>query len=202
MLDPFSNPITKQSYQEKTYTIAANQDIHLDIQARSLFILEVSGGPIEMRVDDGPLSPVRENAGFELPGEATYRRLSFTNTGGTTASFTLVHSLATLKNMRVSLGDTLTTKSGDTLSTPAAVTCGTAATAIVAASSTRGAVMIQNQHTTENVWVGDANVGNDAAPRGMKITAGQSITLASGAALYGRRGNATDVDVTVLEVIA
>ncbi|MDH4379175.1 MAG: hypothetical protein QE263_04645 [Vampirovibrionales bacterium] len=190
---------SKQAYQEISFTLAASQSVVYNINGRSLSIDTISGSGLTMSVDDGSFSTVQQGSGFELPEGEEFRKVSFNNTSASSVTITLAVSRSKLST-RVSLSGSVSVTSGATPTTPAVVTAATAATVLVAASTSRRSVMVQNLHGSDNLWVGNANVGNDAGPRGLRVPPGGSLSLATGGALWCRRGGANDITVGVLEI--
>ncbi len=80
--------------------------------------------------------------------------------------------------------DSLTVSGGDTIETPAKVSVANVATLISAASTTRNFITVQNHSTTQDLWLGDANI-HVANKRGIKVLPGSDYTISTGAAIYG-----------------
>lgn len=178
----------------------ANDRRYVDSVGNAVEILD-GGNSIQIQIDDLTPFILPEGVGYEtLPGQ-TFRRLQFINTGAAPATVQVGIAKGFIRDARAVFTGAIITNEGDTMTTPAVVnTAGAAAKLIVAASTARNTVIVQNLSATENLWIGDASVGNNAAPRGLKVLPGGALTLNTGAAVYGRRGNATDIDVSVLEI--
>lgn len=190
---------SKIAYQEYPVSLAAGQNYPIYGKNRSLYVDSVVGGSLSVRVDDGPVSTIQQGAGWELNAGESFEKITVINDGPTALTARLVVGSGKLQN-RISLSGAVVFSTGANPSTPASVTAGATATPLVAASTTRNAVMIQNQSASENLWVGGANVGNDAAPLGLVVAPKGTLTLATGGALYCRRGAGVDVVATLLEV--
>jgi hypothetical protein len=184
-------------YFEEEYNLTANESKEIPFPgAASLQVLDMTGA-VQMQVDNAERSPIRKSTGFD---ERPFERVRLTETAGATATVTLAVSSGKIRDSRFSAAGSLITNSGDTLSTPGTVTADTDGAELVAASSTRNEVCIQNLHATDYLWIGDANVGNDAAPRGLRLAPGEKVFISTGAAVYGRRGGANDITVGIMEL--
>lgn len=188
-----------QSYLEQPVTLGAGKNLTVYRRGRSVQILELSGS-LQMQVDGGPISNVRAGVGFESESGEQFETLYFYNPSASPCQFTFVTSTGKLVSNQITIAGAIQTTSGDTLETPAIVTAGNTATPLVAANASRRALMLQNLSEDEYLWIGDSNVGNNTLPRGIRIDPGGNIALDTSAAVYGRRGDANDVNVAIAEI--
>jgi hypothetical protein len=187
-------------YQELVKTVAAGQisePVYTDV--KSMAVLSASAD-LEIAINDYTFSPFRTGLTIEAPDGESIKIIRFKNNGGSTGTVELALSKGKIADNRFTTTSAVEVRSGDSISTPASGTAVSLGTATIAANTARNAVLIQNHSTTEYLWVGDSNVGNDAAPRGFAIAPKGILTLAISAALFLRRGGSSDVTYTYGEL--
>lgn len=186
--------------RRETITLAANGYERKPLFARSLFVQSISGS-VKLSFND--LEEVTPFVGmaFELPEGFNTDTIAVRETAGAAASIELVYSDGVIKNQATTISGAIQVTDGDTLSTPAPVTAGSTATSLVATTTSDSrTLLIQNLSTSENLYVGDSNVGNDASPRGLLVEPKGALEIRTRAQVYGRRGDATDVSVAIMEI--
>lgn len=197
----FDNPIQQLPLDRHTFTIPAGGTVDVFPGAfRSFQIISITGGDLYSRFQDQDENLALVNSGFTLPDGEFIDKITFRNPGASGVVVVFVTSAYEIRYNVVTLDAGIQLAAPDTVSTPASTTATSPAAVLVSANANRRELVIQNHSLTENVWVGDSNVGNDAAPRGFKIGPDSGLTLTTSGELYCQRGDSTDVTVTVMEL--
>lgn len=194
--------IQKNAYKRRSVTIAAGQTVteYLNLY-RSFQIISITGSDdVYIQTDYGDKHLAEPNTGYTLPDTVSATRVTFENQGASSCEVVFLYSAAEIRFNKMSIEGAVNVTKGDTVTTPASITAGSTATSLVSANSQRRELWIQNHDTSENLWIGDADVGNDAAPRGIKIPPEGNAIIEMAGQVYGRRGGSSDVTVTVMEV--
>ncbi len=187
-------------YKEYSLAVGANDQNIIYVDATSFALLSGANG-LTIAVNDLDVSTILVGMQFELSSGDKIRKVTIANTTGAIINVKFAVSEGIIKDNRATFVGAVPTITGSSISTPASVTAGAAATLLTAANTARNEIHIQNTHASDNLYIGDANVGNDAAPRGIRILPNGVYILSAGAsAYYVRRGGSNDIVVTTLEV--
>ncbi len=175
----------------------ANDRRYVDSVGNAVEILD-GGNNIQLQIDDLTPFILPEGVGYEtLPGQ-TFRRLQFINTGANPATVQVGIAKGFIRDARAVFTGALIVNSGDSIDSSAPVFPTGAVTQLVAADTSRNAVIVTNNETVSVMYVGK-QAGLTTA-NGTPIQPGQSLTLATGAAVYGIHAKGSNLDVRILEV--
>lgn len=176
-------------------TIKAGEFLDIEVYGSYFEILLCTADRIKARINDQEQTYISRNVGIDIPAGEKATKISFYNDTGADISLIYACGSSSFKNNRFSLiaNEAIVTRSGNELAVGAA-TVGTSAVAIVPADAYRTRVTVFNNGANE-IEVGGlgVTVGN-----GLPVAAGGSLTLETGAALYGISAVA-GVDVRYLE---
>jgi len=176
--------------------LAANDDLTKYITGQSLLVVSVTGA-IQIAPEEQGWSDLETGDGFQ---DFPFTKVRFRETAGSAASVTFLYGVGKVDYRRLIITGGVVINLGDTIRTPALVaTTGAIAELLLAADSTRNGVYVANEHATDNMYVGDANIGNDAAKRGRIVEAGNEKFFSGGAALYFRRAAGNNVTARLTE---
>lgn len=176
-------------------TIANDSVYRINAYANYLKIVEYSASDkIEISLANQAFEKIPSGISMALPQGEEFSYIDLKNETGADVSVELMLSNALLYDNNLSISNELNADiSTDTIATPAPVTATAVAGAVSIPSEVdRRELIIQNNHATYDVWIGDANV-NSVTSRGIKLLAGQQIILTTSAQIHfhSPSGNAT-----------
>ena len=191
----------KVFYQRLTYTLADGELREIHTFAKFFKILSNTGATdIDFSLGGQTFYKIPAGISIELPAgdQMTNIRLQ-NNTGGVATVDMVLSNGRVIDDRNIISGTVVVDSSGSTINTPAKITATNVAAAVsIPANTSRKAVIIYNNHATNIVWIGDANV-NGSTLRGIPINPGESPTINTKAAIYTHSpsGNA---DLSYMEV--
>lgn len=183
-------------YQELTYTIAAGARQDIFAVFNYFRVVSQSGGALSTRFGQNGLETPFTGQGIGVNFRATFPRLTLINTGGTSMTITVALAIGTINDDRLNVSGTVsvqgTVSTNDNPGTTVAynqVSVTSTATLISAQSTAKRHVIIKN-HTTsaQTLFIGDSAVTTGT---GIELAIGESITIDTEAAIYGRTASGT-----------
>lgn len=184
-------------YQEFSVTLSSGESFEIYIFGNKVQVLDNTGSQdVQLSVDNGPAFDFPEGVSVDMGLGA--HKLRFTRPGGTAGTIAVAVGVNFDDNRKTLLGS-VNTKSGSSVQTPAAASVTDAAADIIAATTNRTLLLLQNVGAN-TVWIGDANI-DPAANRGVQLAAGASLTLAVDGLVQGRCAAGLTSTVSILEII-
>lgn len=180
------------------FDLAANEQLAVAVRGHSLIVRSLTG-TVHMKVDGRNETKIEQGDTFEMPEGYDFTSLEFQEMAGSTASVKLKYGDGKVGDISTVISESVKVNNGDTLNNNAVnVATGATPTEIVASSSSRNAVVIYNNDASETVYVGKQT--GLTTSTGLPIKAGASLTLGTGAAIYGIHAGAGNVNVRYIEV--
>lgn len=194
----------KTVYQDYTIALAAGARLDFQCHGKYLTILDNSlSTDMMVQFDGQPEQPIPKGFSVEIPENENFITIAFRNPSVSSATIRFAISNGkVVDNRNVITGTVNVDNTANTLTTPAKGTATTSApgSPAVAASSANRVVIIQN-HGSNPIWFGDANVDGSNS-RGIKIAAGDGYELNTASAVYLRStGGDSDYSIAVLSVV-
>lgn len=205
VLQNFS-PISSQRlvYRKVTFTLPANSTLPVNIQFQQLKVISCTDdaaifAAIGYSTDEVPMS-VGLGYGVtqsELDLAKFYNALTLRNSSGAPVTLVVAFAFGNITDDRVSITGAVVvsgtvssnTVSGANISNAQVAVTSAAPILISAASATKRTVIIKNFTTSaQTAYIGDAAV---TTANGIELAAGESITIDTQAAVYGRTAAGT-----------
>lgn len=185
-------------YARRSYTIAAGDAVRIDRDSSFITCLQASS-VFKIRFNEGPENDFE--AGLTYSPQMGFHNVTLRNPGAAPITVTVGFGKGEITDSRVTIseGDKVLTRqaSPDVLTTGAAVNCPDVATTALLAADTlrREAVIVVPTTATGPVYIGGDAAA--AAGQGIPVLPGQSFTLETSAAIYGRNDTGGAVAVAV-----
>lgn len=186
-------------YNEFEVTVGAGDTKVLSFGSiRSVRVLEANI-PFKMAIDADDSGPAFKGMQFIADEGETFSNVLIDNRDGSAElTVTLGHSIGRVDDNRIT--GTVGIEDATQILTPADVTTTDASVTLIRASrDTRKEVIVKSLDTNSgNLRIGDSSI---TSSKGVQLCPGESITLATTAAVYIIREGSTNVGVSMLEVV-
>lgn len=187
---------SKKNFRSYTIALTANQEFPLNVEG-NMYAVITNTGVFTLTFDESN-KLVNQTSGIGGKFDDTYENVTLLST--TTQTVTIVFGFGELNDARASVNATINTtiSPSDTFDNTADITVSSTAVALKAADANTKEVMIHVPSDAANsIRVGGASV---TATTGLEVEAGQTLTIASEAAIYGIRDGGSDVSVSTLKL--
>lgn len=190
--------MTNKTFRIYTVTIAAGDSV--PIHASGAYVVALSAtGSFALAFDGGPFTPFLAGLKVQLAHSETFKTVRIKDTSGNPNTIMLGLGFGDLTDARLNLSGAITIAGSQNIATVADVALAAGvATQIVAANVARRAVVVKNlAGNLQTMRIGDAVAG---AARGLELAPGETISIDSGAAVYGYNPGGAAESVSVMEV--
>ncbi len=187
-----------KEFRTFTYALAASGEE--DIRTSGNYIVALAAtGTFKIGRADGPPFDFEAGLKVKLPEGQQFDNLRIIDTSGAPNTVRLAVGFGDFDDNRLTVSGAINLSKSGNLSSTADVVCNNAAATVVKAlTATRRSIEVQNLDAVASLRVGDAAV---TATRGLRLGPGESVTLATTAAVSVRNDSGAPVSVAVLEVL-
>jgi hypothetical protein len=191
--------MTQRTHRSYTSTLAANEELTLQVPGRQVVCL-ASTGTFSIKLgDEGAFGDFAAGLTRTLAdADSDFGAVRIRDTSGASNTIQLSIGFGDVRDSRLNLTAPIDINGADTIVTAVDVSAADEATTqIVAASSGRFGVELTNLSTTVTLRIGDSNA---AAGRGVELAPGETRLIRTSAALFAYNPSGAAVDVGVMEL--